>query len=40
VDYTAARMKAYSLGASMTASQVSAFYTAMQAFQTAMGRNV
>ena len=38
VDYTAARMKAYSIGASMTASQVSAFYTAMNAFQTALSR--
>jgi hypothetical protein len=34
------RFRAYSLGAGMSASQVSAFNTAMQAFQTALTRNV
>jgi len=30
----------YSIGLGMTAAQAAAFYTAMQAFQTALGRNV
>jgi hypothetical protein len=34
------RIRAYSLGAGMSASQVSAFNTALQAFQTALGRGV
>ncbi len=34
------RQSAYSIGASMTATQVSDYYTALQAFQTALGRNV
>ena len=34
------RMAAYSIGAGMTAAQVTAFNTAMQAFQTALTRNV
>ncbi len=34
------RMAAYSIGEPMTASQATAYYTAMQAFQTALGRNV
>jgi hypothetical protein len=34
------RMMAYSIGDGLTASQADAFYTAMQAFQTALGRNV
>jgi len=38
VDYTAARLTAYSVGASMTAQQVADFYTAMNAFQTALSR--
>lgn len=33
------RQCAYSIGRSMTATQVANFYTAMQAFQTALGRN-
>jgi hypothetical protein len=33
-------MMAYSIGASMSATQVSAYNSAMQAFQTALGRNV
>jgi len=33
------RIKAYSFGLDMTAQQVSDYYTAMQAFQTALGRN-
>lgn len=40
LNYAAARLGGYSIGASMTGSQAAAFYTAMQAFQTAMGRNV
>jgi hypothetical protein len=35
-----ARMGGYSIGADMTGSQAAAFYTAMQAFQTALGRQV
>jgi hypothetical protein len=34
------RFRAYSLGAGMSASQVAAFNTAMQAFQAALGRNL
>jgi hypothetical protein len=34
------RFRAYSLGAGMSAAQASAFYTAMQAFQTELTRNV
>ena len=40
VDYSAPRLRAYSVGLGMTASQVSAYYTAMQAFQTSLARNV
>jgi hypothetical protein len=36
--YSAANLQAYSLGLSMTASQVSAYNTAMNAFQTALSR--
>lgn len=35
-----ATLGGYSIGLSMTAGQVSSFYTAMQAFQTALTRNV
>jgi len=35
-----ARMSAYSIGEYLTSSQAAAFNTAMQAFQTALGRNV
>ena len=38
VDYTAARLKSYSIGAAMTEAQVSSFYTAMLAFQTSLSR--
>jgi hypothetical protein len=38
--YTAARLRAYSCGLGMTAAQASAYNTAMQAFQTALTRNV
>ena len=34
------RQAAYSIGLSMTAGQVADYYTAIQAFQTALGRNV
>jgi hypothetical protein len=34
------RIMAYSIGDGLTASQADAFYTALQAFQTALGRNV
>lgn len=37
-DYTAARLKSYSIGAAMTAGQVTSFYNAMLAFQTALSR--
>jgi hypothetical protein len=37
---SAARLGGYSIGASMTDAQALAYYTAMQAFQTALGRNV
>jgi hypothetical protein len=36
----AGRLGGYSIGLSMTPTQVSSFYTAMQAFQTALTRNV
>jgi hypothetical protein len=39
-QYSSARLGGYSFGLSLTASQVAAFYAAMQAFQTSMGRNV
>jgi hypothetical protein len=39
-DFSAARMAGYSIGLSMDATQAAAYYTAMQAFQTALGRNV
>jgi hypothetical protein len=35
-----ARLGSYSIGAGLSVSQASAFYTAMQAFQTALSRNV
>lgn len=38
-QYSNAKIGGYSIGLSMTTSQVSAFYTAMQTFQTALGRN-
>ena len=38
--YSAARLRGYSVGIGMTAAQVSAYYTAMQTFQTALTRNV
>jgi len=38
--YSNQRLAAYSIGAGMTQAQVVAFNTAMQAFQTALGRNV
>jgi hypothetical protein len=38
-SYCNHRMMAYSIGASMSATQVSAYNSAMQAFQTALGRN-
>lgn len=39
-DFSAARLGGYSIGLSMNGTQAAAFYTAMQAFQTALGRNV
>jgi hypothetical protein len=38
--YYAGRSQAYSIGKGMTDAQAAAYYTAMQAFQTALGRNV
>jgi hypothetical protein len=38
IDYTAARLTAYSVGASMTAQQVADYYTAISAFQTSLSR--
>lgn len=38
-DYGSCRTQSYSLGAAMTAAQAAAYYTAMQTFQTALGRN-
>jgi len=40
IQYSPDSMRAYSIGESMSAEQVAAYYTAMQAFQTALGRNV
>lgn len=39
-EYSSARIGGYSLGLSMNGTQAAAFYTAMQAFQTALTRNV
>lgn len=39
-DYSNARLGGYSVGPSMNGTQAAAFYTAMQAFQTALTRNV
>lgn len=39
-DFFGGRLGSYSIGLSMTAAQASAYYTAIQAFQTALGRNV
>ena len=39
-DFSATRLGGYSIGLAFTGSQAAAFYTAMQAFQTALGRNV
>lgn len=39
-DIADVRLGCYSIGLSMTAGQVSSYYTAMQAFQTALSRNV
>jgi hypothetical protein len=39
-EYSEARIGAYTIGLSMSAAQVSSLYTAMQAFQTSLGRNV
>lgn len=39
-EWSEARLGGYSIGLSMTAAQVLSFYGAMQAFQTALGRNV
>jgi hypothetical protein len=39
-SFASERLGAYSIGLSMTAPQAAAYYTAMQAFQTALGRNV
>lgn len=38
-DFGSSRFAAYSIGDSMTDAQAAAYYTAMQAFQTALGRN-
>lgn len=40
VYHSAARLGGYSIGVSMSNAQASAYYTALQAFQTALGRNV
>jgi hypothetical protein len=40
VAYFSGRMQAYSLGVSMTASQASSYYTALQTLQTTLGRNL
>ena len=40
IQYSSDSMRAYSIGESMSAEQVAAYYTAMQAFQTALSRNV
>jgi hypothetical protein len=39
-EYSEAKLGAYSIGLSMAAPQIAAYRTAMQAFQTALGRNV
>jgi hypothetical protein len=39
-DYSSARLGAYSIGIAMNGTQAAAFYTAMQALQTALTRNV
>ena len=39
-DHFGGRLGAYSIGVAMTATQASAYYAALQAFQTALGRNV
>jgi hypothetical protein len=39
-EFSAGRMGGYSIGLSMTNQQVAAYHTAMQAFQTALSRNV
>ena len=39
-DFTNARLGGYSIGLSMDAGQAAAYNTAMQSFQTALGRNV
>jgi hypothetical protein len=39
ISYYAGRSQAYSIGKGMTDAQAAAYYTAMQAFQTALGRN-
>lgn len=39
-SYYAGRLGSYSIGAAMTATQAAAYYAALQAFQTALGRNV
>jgi len=39
-EYSEARLGGYSIGLSMTGTQAAAYYTAMQAFQTALQRNV
>ena len=40
LGYSAARLRGYSVGIGMTAAQVSAYYTAMQTFQTTLTRDV
>jgi hypothetical protein len=39
-EYSSARLGGYSVGLSLTGTQASAFYTAMNAFQTSLTRNV
>jgi hypothetical protein len=39
-EYSSARLGGYSVGLSLNGTQAAAFYTAMQAFQTALTRNV
>lgn len=38
IDYTAARLKSYSIGGAMTAGQVTSFYNALLAFNTVLNR--
>jgi hypothetical protein len=38
-NYDAGRYQSYSIGTGLTASEVSTYYTAILAFQTALGRN-